>query len=95
MNIGAASIVKTKVKDRPRPKMVPLRVVLTDGNSFLTKSMYGTLKTAKIDSDGVSVIYLDSDPNTCAAWVGDSSNKIPVTGRSKKVMKLFGNIIED
>lgn len=53
---------------RKHPRMLPLKVVMTDGEFFITYSSYANSKKAKVESDGMAVLYLDTDHKTHSAW---------------------------
>jgi large subunit ribosomal protein L31 len=65
------------------PQYHLIKVVLTDGSEFLTRSTYGT--------EG-STLHLDIDPKTHPAWTGGSQQLVDRGGRLSRFNSRFGNL---
>ena len=65
------------------PKYHKIKVVMTDGSNFETKSTWG--------KEG-DTMKLDIDSNSHAAWIG-GDQKIMDKGRVSKFNKKFSNLI--
>ena len=70
------------MKKNIHPNYHKIKVVMTDGTQFETKSTWG--------KEG-DTLKLDIDPNTHAAWIG-GSQKILDKGRVSKYYKKFSNL---
>ena len=57
-----------------------IKVVMTDGSEYLTRSTYG--------KEG-DTLNLDIDPNTHPAWTGGSSRLLDTGGRVSKFKKKY------
>ncbi|GLK78615.1 50S ribosomal protein L31 [Methylopila turkensis] len=64
------------------PDYHTIKVVMTDGTEYLTKSTYG--------KEGDS-LQLDIDPNTHPAWTGGSTQLTDRGGRLSRFNKKFAN----
>jgi large subunit ribosomal protein L31 len=60
-----------------------IKVVLTDGTEYLTRSTYGKQGDA---------LHLDIDPKTHPAWTGGSQQLLDRGGRLSKFNSRFGNL---
>jgi large subunit ribosomal protein L31 len=60
-----------------------IRVVMTDGTEFITRSSYG--------SEG-ETLNLDIDPTTHPAWTGGSQHLLDRGGRLSRFNSRFGNL---
>ena len=60
-----------------------IRVVLTDGTEYMTRSTYGSAG---------DTLNLDIDPKTHPAWTGGSQQLLDRGGRLSKFTHRFGNI---
>jgi large subunit ribosomal protein L31 len=60
-----------------------IKVVMTDGTEYLTRSTYG--------KEG-DTLHLDIDPKTHPAWTGGSQQLIDRGGRLSKFNSRFGNL---
>lgn len=65
------------------PAYHTIKVVMTDGSEFATRSTYG--------SEG-AVLHLDVDPNTHPAWTGGSQTLIDRGGRLSRFNTRFGKM---
>ena len=65
------------------PKYHKVRVVMTDGTEFFTRSTYG--------KEG-DTLQLDIDPKTHPAWTGGSGALLDRAGRVSKFNQRFGGI---
>jgi large subunit ribosomal protein L31 len=60
-----------------------IKVVMTDGTEYMTRSTYG--------SEG-DTLNLDIDPNSHPAWTGGSGNLVDRGGRVSKFKSKFSNL---
>jgi len=60
-----------------------IKVVMTDGTEYLTRSTYG--------KEG-DTLHLDIDPKTHPAWTGGSQQLLDRGGRLSKFNSRFGNL---
>jgi large subunit ribosomal protein L31 len=60
-----------------------IKVLMTDGTEYLTRSTYG--------KEG-DVLHLDIDPKTHPAWTGGSQQLLDRGGRLSKFNSRFGNL---
>ena len=60
-----------------------IKVVMTDGTEYLTRSTFG--------KEG-DTLHLDIDPKTHPAWTGGSQQLIDRGGRLSKFNSRFGNL---
>jgi len=60
-----------------------IKVVMTDGTEFLTRSTY--------ESEGAT-LHLDIDPTTQPAWTGGSQHLVDRGGRLSRFNSRFGNL---
>ncbi|MCI0599794.1 MAG: 50S ribosomal protein L31 [Beijerinckiaceae bacterium] len=65
------------------PKYHFIKVVMTDGTEFLTRSTYG--------AEGAT-LNLDIDPATHPAWTGGSQHLVDRGGRLSRFNSRFGNL---
>jgi large subunit ribosomal protein L31 len=65
------------------PQYHLIKVVMTDGTEFFTRSTYG--------SEG-QVLHLDIDPNTHPAWTGGAQQLLDRGGRLSRFNSRFGNM---
>jgi large subunit ribosomal protein L31 len=78
-----------KNRDRPMKKDIhpdyhPIKVVMTDGTEFMTRSTYG--------SEG-DVLNLDIDPKTHPAWTGGSAHLVDRGGRLSRFKSRFDSFL--
>ena len=71
------------MKEDTHPHYHMIKVVMTDGTEFLTRSTYG--------NEG-DTLNLDIDPKTHPAWTGGSQQLLDRGGRLSKFNSRFGNI---
>jgi large subunit ribosomal protein L31 len=71
------------VKADIHPHYHTIKVVMTDGSEFVTRSTYG--------SEG-DKLALDIDPKTHPAWTGGSAQLLDRGGRLSKFTSRFGSI---
>jgi len=71
------------MKANIHPDYHMIKVVMTDGTEYMTRSTYG--------SDG-AVLNLDIDPKTHPAWTGGSAQLMDRGGRLSRFSARFGNI---
>jgi large subunit ribosomal protein L31 len=60
-----------------------IKVVMTDGSEFFTRSTYG--------AEG-SELHLDIDPTTHPAWTGGTQHLLDRGGRLSRFNSRFGNL---
>jgi large subunit ribosomal protein L31 len=60
-----------------------IKVVMTDGTEFITRSTYG--------SEGAE-LHLDIDPKTHPAWTGGTQHLLDRGGRLSRFNSRFGNL---
>ncbi len=60
-----------------------IKVVMTDGTEYMTRSTYGSAG---------DTLNLDIDPKTHPAWTGGSQQLLDRGGRLSKFTNRFGNI---
>ncbi|MGO9005875.1 MAG: 50S ribosomal protein L31 [Beijerinckiaceae bacterium] len=65
------------------PQYHLIKVVMTDGTEFFTRSTYG--------SEG-QILHLDIDPKTHPAWTGGSQQLVDRGGRLSRFNSRFGNM---
>ena len=65
------------------PNYHNIKVQLTDGSTFETKSTYG--------KEG-DILKLDIDPTSHPAWTGESSKMLDSDGQVAKFQKKFQNL---
>src|SRR5450631_932444 len=65
------------------PQYHLIKVVMTDGTEFFTRSTYG--------AEG-DTLNLDIDPNTHPAWTGGSQQLLDRGGRLSRFNSRFGNL---
>jgi large subunit ribosomal protein L31 len=75
-------------KDLPmKPDIHPqyhlIKVVMTDGTEFLTRSTYGKAG---------DTLHLDIDPTTHPAWTGGSQHLVDRGGRLSRFNSRFGGL---
>jgi large subunit ribosomal protein L31 len=73
----------TPMKADIHPQYHVIKVVMTDGTEFLTRSTYG--------SEG-DTLNLDIDPKTHPAWTGGSQQLLDRGGRLSRFNSRFGNL---
>mgnify|MGYP001249169864 CR=1 FL=1 len=71
------------MKKKIHPDYHDIKVVMTDGTEFQTKSTYG--KPGE-------VLKLDVDPNSHPAWTGGNTKLREDAGQVARFKKKFGNI---
>ena len=67
------------------PQYHLIKVVMTDGTEFQTRSTYG--------SEGTT-LNLDIDPKTHPAWTGGQQQLLDRGGRLTRFNKKFGNFVK-
>jgi large subunit ribosomal protein L31 len=60
-----------------------IKVVMTDGTEYVTRSTYGT--------EGMT-LHLDIDPTTHPAWTGGSQHLVDRGGRLSRFNSRFGGL---
>ncbi len=70
------------MKEGIHPEYHEIKVVLTDGSSFNTRSCYGKAG---------DVLQLDIDPKTHNAWTG-GAGALRQTGRGQRFKERFGDL---
>jgi large subunit ribosomal protein L31 len=65
------------------PQYHVIKVVMTDGTEYQTRSTYG---------EAGDTLNLDIDPKTHPAWTGGSQQLLDRGGRLSKFTSRFGNI---
>jgi large subunit ribosomal protein L31 len=65
------------------PQYHMIKVVMTDGSEFMTRSTMG---------NAGDTLNLDIDPKTHPAWTGGSQQLLDRGGRLSKFTSRFGNI---
>jgi large subunit ribosomal protein L31 len=88
LRIGASRVRRRRFGTRPmKPDIHPqyhmIKVVMTDGMEFFTRSTYG--------SEG-QVLHLDIDPKTHPAWTGGAQQLLDRGGRLSRFNSRFGNM---
>jgi large subunit ribosomal protein L31 len=68
------------MKDKIHPDYHTIKVVMTDGTNYETRSTYG--------KEG-DTLNLDIDPNTHPAWNGGQQNLLDRGGRLSKFKKRY------
>lgn len=71
------------MKKNIHPDYHKIKVVMTDGTEYFTKSTWG-----KEDA----TLNLDIDPKTHPAWTGNSQSMIDRGGQISKFKNKFGNL---
>ncbi len=71
------------MKKKIHPDYHDIKVVMTDGTEFQTRSTYG--KPGE-------VLKLDVDPNSHPAWTGGNTKLREDAGQVARFKKKFGNI---
>jgi large subunit ribosomal protein L31 len=71
------------MKDAIHPDYHMIKVVMTDGSEYMTRSTYG--------KPG-DVLNLDIDPKTHPAWTGGSQTLMDRGGRLSRFNSKFGNL---
>lgn len=71
------------MKSDIHPDYHTIKVVLTDGSEFITRSTYG--------KEG-DTLNLDIDPKTHPAWTGGSQQLLDRGGRLSRFNSRFGNL---
>ena len=71
------------MKSDIHPQYHMIKVVMTDGTEFMTRSTYG--------KDG-DTLNLDIDPKTHPAWTGGSQQLLDRGGRLSRFSSRFGSI---
>ena len=65
------------------PQYHMIKVVMTDGSDYMTRSTYG---------NAGDTLNLDIDPKTHPAWTGGSQQLLDRGGRLSKVTSRFGSL---
>jgi large subunit ribosomal protein L31 len=73
----------TTMKPDIHPNYHMIKVVMTNGVEFMTRSTYG--------EDGAT-LHLDIDPNTHPAWTGGSQQLVDRGGRLSRFNTRFGGL---
>lgn len=71
------------MKNEIHPEYHMIKVVMTDGTEFMTRSTYG--------KEG-DTLNLDIDPKTHPAWTGGSQQLLDRGGRLSRFNSRFGNM---
>ncbi len=65
------------------PNYHVIKVVMTDGTEYITRSTYG---------DDGATLHLDIDPNTHPAWTGGSQQLLDRGGRLSRFNSRFAGL---
>jgi large subunit ribosomal protein L31 len=65
------------------PQYHLIKVIMTDGTAFLTRSTYGKAG---------DTLHLDIDPTTHPAWTGGSQHLVDRGGRLSRFNSRFGSL---
>jgi large subunit ribosomal protein L31 len=65
------------------PNYHVIKVVMTDGSEFMTRSTYG---------EANATLHLDIDPKTHPAWTGGAQQLLDRGGRLSRFNSRFGNL---
>lgn len=71
------------MKPEIHPNYHMIKVVMTDGTEFLTRSTY---------AEEGATLNLDIDPKTHPAWTGGSQQLVDRGGRLSRFNSRFGNL---
>ena len=71
------------MKDKIHPDYHDIKIVMTDGTEFVTRSTYGKAG---------DTLQLDIDPKTHPAWTGGSQQLLDRAGRVSKFNQRFAGI---
>jgi large subunit ribosomal protein L31 len=71
------------MKSGIHPNYHMIKVVMTDGSEFTTRSTYG---------EAGATLNLDIDPKTHPAWTGGSQQLLDRGGRLSRFNSRFGNL---
>jgi large subunit ribosomal protein L31 len=71
------------MKPNIHPQYHLIKVVMTDGTEFLTRSTYGKAG---------DTLHLDIDPTTHPAWTGGSQHLVDRGGRLSRFNSRFGGL---
>lgn len=71
------------MKQDIHPKYHPIKIVLTNGTSYVTRSTYG---------QSGATLNLDIDPSTHPAWTGGSQQLMDRGGRLSRFNSRFGKL---
>jgi large subunit ribosomal protein L31 len=71
------------MKEKIHPDYHSIKVVMTDGTEYMTRSTYG--------ADG-DTLNLDIDPKTHPAWTGGQQQLLDRGGRLSKFKNKFANL---
>ena len=77
------SLEDPTMKADTHPDYHMIKVVMTDGTEFMTRSTYGSKD---------ETLNLDIDPKTHPAWTGGSQHLLDRGGRLSKFTSRFGSI---
>ncbi len=69
------------MKDGIHPDYHMIKVVMTDGTEYMTRSTWG--------KEG-DVMHLEIDPTSHSAWTGDSQHLVDRGGRVSRFNEKFG-----
>jgi large subunit ribosomal protein L31 len=81
--VPATEATRVPMKSDIHPEYHVIKVVMTDGTEFQTRSTYG--------KEG-DTLNLDIDPKTHPAWTGGSQQLLDRGGRLSRFSARFGNI---
>jgi large subunit ribosomal protein L31 len=71
------------MKDKIHPDYHSIKIVMTDGTEYMTRSTYG--------KEG-DTLNLDIDPSTHPAWTGGQQQLLDRGGRLSKFKNKFANL---
>ena len=74
------------MKSEIHPKYHTIKVVMTDGSEFTTRSTWGK---------GGDTLNLDIDPKSHPAWTGGSQQLLDRGGRLSRFQKKFSGFMKD
>jgi large subunit ribosomal protein L31 len=80
---AGADLQGLPMKPDIHPQYHLIKVVMTDGTEFLTRSTYGKAG---------DTLHLDIDPTTHPAWTGGSQHLVDRGGRLSRFNSRFGGL---
>jgi large subunit ribosomal protein L31 len=86
MQLRRARAPGQAMKSDIHPKYHPIKVVMTDGSEFTTRSTWG--------KEG-DVMHLDIDPKSHPAWTGGQQQLLDRGGRLSRFQKKFSGFLKE
>jgi large subunit ribosomal protein L31 len=74
----------TDMKEKIHPDYHPIKVVMTDGTEYMTRSTFG--------KEG-DTLHLDIDPKTHPAWTGGGQHLVDRGGRLSRFKSKFDSFL--